>query len=325
MKSLSRWQQGAALILLLALLAYLPLVMPPFYVRVAMSIALMAGFAVCWYILGGFAAYFSFGHTAFIGIGAFAAALACQLWRPAHWAAQLGVGLFAATLASAAVAAVIAWPILRLRGHYFTIAMLAVALVCAEMASAIPAFQGAIGLGLPNIAPMSMRIEVFFFWLALAGLVIAYASAVAIAKSRMGYGLFAIREDEDAAQMLGVPTTRYKVQAFVVSAALTGLLGAVFAWNLGYITTDSVFRGSLSLEMIVICLVGGLGSLLGPLFGAVILMVITKLLLSNMLEFHLAFTGLIIVLMVLYAPDGLVGYFERRRNARRVRAQEATQ
>lgn len=325
MKSLSRGQQAAVLILLIALLAYLPMVMPPFYVRVAMSIALTAGFAVCWYILGGFAAYFSFGHTAFIGIGAFAAALASQIWRPAHWAAQLGVGLLAATLASAVVAAVIAWPILRLRGHYFTIAMLAVALVCGEMASAVPAFQGAIGLGLPNIAPMSVRIEVFFFWLSLAGLVLAYVTAAAIARSRMGYGLFAIREDEDAAQMLGVPTTRYKVQAFVVSAALTGLLGAVFAWNLGYITTDSVFRGALSLEMIVICLVGGLGSLLGPLFGAIAMMVITKLLLSNMLEFHLAFTGLIIVLIVLYAPDGLIGFIERRRNARLARVQEATQ
>lgn len=324
MKSLSRWQQGAALILLLALLAYLPMVMSPFYVRVAMSIALTAGFAVCWYILGGFAAYYSFGHTAFIGIGAFAAALASQIWRPAHWAAQLGVGLLAATLASAIIAAVIAWPILRLRGHYFTIAMLAVALVCGEMASALPMLQGAIGLSLPNIAPMSIRIEVFFFWLALAGLAVAYLSAAAISRSRMGYGLFAIREDEDAAQMLGVPTTRYKVQAFVVSAALTGLLGAVFAWNLGYITTDSVFRGSLSLEMIVICLVGGLGSLLGPLVGAVVMMVITKLLLSNMLEFHLAFTGMIIVMMVLYAPDGLIGLMERRRSARRARAQEVT-
>ncbi len=313
------WVRGAVLLAIIVLLTLLPMVLPPFYVRVAISICLGAGFAVAWYILGGFAAYYSFGHTAFIGIGAFAAALTCQVWKAPHWLAQLGIGLGAATLASAAVAALIAWPILRLRGHYFTIAMLAVALVCAELASAIPVFQGAIGIGLPNIAPMSVRVELFFYWVSLLGFVLTLAVAMAIARSKIGYGLFAIREDEDAAQMLGVPTTLYKVQAFIISAALTGLLGAMFAWNLGYITTDSVFRGSLSLEMIVSCLVGGLGSLAGPLVGAMVMVAVTKLLLSNMLEYHLAFTGFIIIAIVLFAPEGLVGFVQRKRLARQAR------
>jgi branched-chain amino acid transport system permease protein len=319
------WKTLVVLTVILVLLVLAPFALAPFYVRVAMSICLAAGFAVCWYILGGFAAYYSFGHTAFVGIGAFAAALACQLWKPAHWAAQLALGLGAAAMVSAALAAVIAWPILRLRGHYFTIAMLAVALVCAEAVSAFPLFQGAIGLALPNVAPMSVRIEVFFYWVSLAGLVLVLMTASAIAGSRMGYGLFAIREDEDAAQMLGVPTTRYKVLAFVVSAALTGLLGAVYAWNLGYITTDSVFRGSLSLEMIVNSLVGGLGSLYGPVLGAIVMTAVTKLVLSEMLEYHLAFTGLIIVGVVLLAPDGLIGIVERKRRARRTAAAERAQ
>ena len=107
--------------------------------------------------------------------------------------------------------------------------------------------------------------------------------------------------------------------AFIISAALTGLLGAMFAWNLGYITTDSVFRGSLSLEMIVSCLVGGLGSLAGPLVGAMVMVAVTKLLLSNMLEYHLAFTGFIIIAIVLFAPEGLVGFVQRKRLARQAR------
>lgn len=298
------------------LLALAPFVLSPFHVRVGLSICLAAGFAIAWYILGGFAAYYSFGHTAFVGIGAFAAALACDAWKPAHWVAQLALGLSAATLASALLAAVLAWPILRLRGHYFTIAMLAVALVCAEAVSAFPLFQGAIGMALPNIAPLAIRVEVFFYWIALAVTVLVWLVAAAIAKSRIGYGLFAIREDEDAAQMLGVPTTAYKVLAFVVSGALTGLLGAVFAWNLGYITTDSVFRGSLSLEMIVNSLVGGMGSLIGPMIGAVVMTVTTKLFLSQVVDYHLALTGFIIIVVVLVAPDGLVGLVSRWRRAR---------
>ena len=318
MKKAGTGQVLAATVVLLVLLAALPMLLSPFHARVGMSVFLVAGFAICWYILGGFAAYYSFGHTAFIGVGGFAAALVSERWSVPAGMLQLALGLGAAMLASGLLAAVIAWPILRLRGHYFTIAMLAVALVCAEVVSAVPAFQGATGISLPDVAPMSVRVEVFFYWLALAGLALALAVAVAIARSRMGYGLFAIREDEEAAQMLGVPTTRYKVQAFIVSASLTGLLGAVFAWNLGYITTDSVFRGSLSLEMIVICLVGGMGSLLGPLVGAVVMTFITKLLLSNLLEYHLAITGMIIVAMMLFAPNGLIGLgglIRRRRPA----------
>lgn len=301
---------------LVALLAAAPLVLSPFLVRVGMAMLLAAGFAVSWYILGGFAAYYSFGHTAFIGIGAFAAAFATGNWKFTHWAAQLALGMGAAAAASALVAAVIAWPILRLRGHYFTIAMLAVALVCAEVVSAFPLFKGAIGLSLPNIAPMTMRVEMFFYWLALAVFVIVFSIAYAVSRSALGYGLYAIREDEDAAQMLGVPTTRFKVIAFVISASLTGMLGAVYAWNLGYITTDSVFRGLLSLEMIINSLVGGMGSLFGPVVGAIAMTTLAELVLADLLDYRLAISGVIIVAVVLLAPDGLIGLFARWRARR---------
>ncbi|MDB6000119.1 MAG: inner-rane translocator [Rhizobacter sp.] len=304
-------------IVVLAGLAALPMVLPPFYVRVGMAMLLSSGMAVCWYILGGFAAYYSFGHTAFIGVGAFAAALALQAWKLTVWPAQLALAVGAAMLACALLSALIAWPILRLRGHYFTIAMLAVALVCAEIVSAFPVFQGAIGLSLPNIAPLSVRVETFFYWTSLAALAVVLCVASAIGHSRLGFGLFAIREDEDAAQMLGVPTTRIKVLAFVVSAALTGMVGAVLGLSLGYLTTDSVFRGSLSLGMIVGSLVGGMGSLWGPVLGSVVMTSITELLLHDFIEYQLAMTGAIIIAVVLVAPDGLIGAVVRLRRHRK--------
>ena len=318
----SRWIRGLALIVVVALLTAAPLALSPFLVRVGLAMLLAAGFALSWYILGGFAAYYSFGHTAFIGIGAFAAALSTATWKLTHWAAQLALGMSMAAVASALIAALIAWPILRLRGHYFTIAMLAVALVCAEIASAFPLFKGAIGLSLPNIAPLSVRVEVFFYWVALAVFVLAFVSTLAISRSRLGYGLYAIREDEDAAQMLGVPTTRCKVIAFVVSAVLTGLLGSVFAWNLGYITTDSVFRGVLSLEMIVNCLVGGMGSLIGAVVGAVAMTALTKLALADVQEYQFAISGLTIIAVVLLAPEGLIGILGHWR-AKRMLAEDS--
>jgi branched-chain amino acid transport system permease protein len=279
----------------------------PFHLRVGLSIFLSAGMAVSWYILGGFARYYSFGHTVFVGVGAFAAGLTLQAVRVDGWIAQMALGAAAAMGACAVLAAVIALPILRLRGHYFTIAMLAVALVCAEVASAFPLFKGAIGLSMPDIAPPSMPPERFFYWMSLGAATLAVSVAAAIARSRLGYGLFAIREDEDASQMLGVPTTRCKVMAFLASGTLTGLMGALYALNLGYITTDSVFRGALSLDMIVNSLVGGMGTLYGPLVGAVAMTLLTKVMLGDFLEYHLAITGVIIVLIVYLAPDGLLG------------------
>jgi branched-chain amino acid transport system permease protein len=295
-----------------AILAWLPYTLRPFHVRVGLTMYLAAGMALSWYILGGFAAYYSFGHTAFVGVGGFAAALLVKAWLPqAHWAAQFALGLGAGLVVPAVLAAIIAWPILRLRGHYFTIAMLAVALVCGEVISAFPVFQGASGLALPNVAPPGVRVERFFYWAALVALAGVMLVAWLMGRSRLGYGLYAIREDEDASQMLGVPTTRIKVTAFIVSAACTGLFGALYAFNLGYITSDSVFRGALSLEMIVNALLGGMGSIFGPVLGAVAMTALTKLALADFLEYHVAITGAVIILIVLVAPDGLIGLAKR--------------
>jgi len=292
---------------LVIVLAAAPIYLSPFQLRLGLSIFLSAGMAVSWYILGGFANYYSFGHTAFVGVGAFAGALVLAHWHPPHWLGALLLGAGAGMLACALLAAAISLPLLRLRGHYFTIAMLAVALVCGEMASAFPALRGSIGISLPDVVPPMLSPELFFYWSALLALSIILIIAGLMARSRLGYGLFAIREDEDAARMLGVPTTRSKVLAFVVSGTLTGLMGVLYALNLAYITTDSVFRGSLSLDMIVNSLVGGMSSLAGPVLGAVVMTLVTKVLLGGLLEYHLALTGMIIILIVYFAPDGVIG------------------
>ena len=298
-------------------LAALPLVLPPFYVRVGQLMVYSAGLAVAWSILGGFAGYGSFGHAAFIGVGAFASGLVEEQFAnlPVHF--LLPLGLVVGGLACAILSAAVAYPILRLRGTFFAIAMLGVCHVCAELNNNVDIFQGSLGLNFPSITPAGWDPAIFFYELYVVASVSVLLIAWQIRRSRFGAGLLSIREDEDTARMLGVPTERYKRLAFVVSAVLTGVMGVIYAHSLGYITTDSVYRDDTNLSLIVYSLLGGMGTLFGPVIGAFMLVFITQVVLARFLDFHLFATGLLLVVLVLAAPGGVLGLVKSWRLRRR--------
>ncbi len=309
---------AAALALMIAaavVLAFGPLVLPAFYVRVGQLMLYSAGLGVAWAILGGFAGYASFGHSAFIGVGAFAAGLIESRFSDLPTPLLLPLGLVTGAACCAVLSAVIAYPILRLRGTFFAIAMLGVSHVCAEVTNNIDFFQGSLGLNFPPIAPSSWDPANFFYELYLVAGLAVLLIAWKIRYSRFGAGLLSIREDEDTARMLGVPTERYKRQAFVISAVLTGILGVIYGHSLGYITTDSVYRDDTNLSLIVYSLLGGMGTLFGPVIGAFTLVFITQVILGRLLDFHLFATGLMLVLLILLAPGGITGLLKRRRTA----------
>ncbi len=296
----------------LAVVAAAPAYASPFEVRVVSLFCFWGALALAWNILGGFAGYWSFGSTAFVGVGAFVPGLIVGKLLDgggAEWMAPL---VLAGGLASAVFAALIAWPLLRLRGIYFAIAMLGVAQVTGELSAAIEWIGGGVGLSLPDAAPASMAPEAFIHYVFVGLLALTIGTAAWVRDSRFGQGLLAIREDEDTARMLAVPTERYKIAAFVLSAFLIGLLGAVFGFNLGYITTDSVFRIDFSLNMIVHALLGGIGTIAGPLIGAAVMVVLTQVLLGELLNLHLFATGALVVAMVLLAPQGFLGLWRRK-------------
>jgi branched-chain amino acid transport system permease protein len=295
-----------------AILAFGPLVLPSFYVRVGQLMLYSAGLGVAWAILGGFAGYASFGHAAFIGVGAFAAGLVEGQFSNLPAPLLLPLGLVAGGACCAVLSAVIAYPILRLRGTFFAIAMLGVSHVCAEVTNNIDFFQGSLGLNFPPIAPASMDPAVFFYEIYLVAGLAVLVIAWKVRYSRFGAGLLSIREDEDTARMLGVPTERYKRQAFVLSAVLTGLLGVIYGHSLGYITTESVYRDDTNLSLIVYSLLGGMGTLFGPVIGAFALVFITQVILGRLLDFHLFATGLLLVLLILMAPGGVLGLLKRK-------------
>ena len=313
------WAVPAIILAVAIVLAAGPLVLPPFYVRVGQLMLYSAGLGVAWAILGGFAGYASFGHAAFIGVGAFAAGLAEERFSSLPVALLLPLGLVAGGLACAVLSAAVAYPILRLRGTFFAIAMLGVCHVCAELNNNIDVLQGSLGLNFPAVAPVDWEPATFFYELYLVAGTIVLLIAWQIRRSRFGAGLLSIREDEDTARMLGVPTERYKRQAFVVSAVLTGLLGVIYAHSLGYITTDSVYRDDTNLSLIVYSLLGGMGTLFGPVIGAFMLVFITQVVLARLLDFHLFATGLLLVLLVLAAPGGVLGFVRSYRLRRRAR------
>ncbi|MBM3525205.1 MAG: branched-chain amino acid ABC transporter permease [Alphaproteobacteria bacterium] len=302
----------AGFLVVVAALLALPAFAMPYHVRVGQLFLLSTALVLAWHILGGFAGYWSFGHTAFVGIGAFAAGLLhVHLKLPPM--TGFVVGTLIGGLASGAIAALLAYPVLRLRGIYFAIALLGVSQVFGELAQNVDAFQGALGITLPDVVPDDIRPEVFFyyvFWLLAVG---TFLLSAWMRDSRLGYGLAAIREDEDTARMLGVPTERFKVMTFVLSAALTGLVGAVYAYSLGYFTAGSVFRVDFSLNMILHALLGGIGTLTGPVIGAALLVFITHVLLGWLLDLHLLVTGVLVVALVLLAPNGLLGILRRWR------------
>ncbi|HTE38636.1 MAG TPA: branched-chain amino acid ABC transporter permease [Reyranella sp.] len=295
------------------LLAAGPLILPPFYVRVGQLMLYSAGLGLAWAILGGFAGYTSFGHAAFIGVGAFTAGLVEGQFSSLPPFLLLPLGLLAGAACCAILAALVAYPILRLRGTFFAIAMLGVSHVCAEVTNNIDFFQGSMGLNFPPIAPASMDPANFFYEIYLVATLFILLVSWQIRRSRFGAGLLSIREDEDTARMLGVPTERYKRLAFVVSAVLTGVMGVIYAHSLGYITTDSVYRDDTNLSLIVYSLLGGMGTLFGPVIGAFLLVFITQVILGRLLDFHLFATGLLLVILVLSAPGGVAGLLKKRK------------
>lgn len=296
----------AALVAAVAV-ALAPEALGPFHIRVLQFFFFSAALATAWNLLGGYAGYWSFGHMAFIGIGAFAAAhYAMAFGEGAAGPASMIVPVAVGALSAGGVALVIAYPLLRLRGIYFAIAMLGVSQVAAELTNNVGALQGGMGVFLPSPTPAGMPPERFFYYLFAVLLGLCLLIAWGVGRTRFGYALLAIREDEDTAMMLGVATERWKIAAFVLSATLTGTAGAIYGYSLGYFTTYSVFRLDFSLNMIVFCLIGGIGTLWGPTIGAALLLFLTQVLLSRFLDVHLMITGALVVATVLLMPGGIL-------------------
>jgi branched-chain amino acid transport system permease protein len=220
------------------------------------------------------------------------------------------LGLALAALAAAAFAVAVGGPVLRLKGHYFALVTLGIGEVVRGVVSNLTRLTGGGGgLSLP-IHPGGIDVIYrTFYFLMLGTLLTSLATVWIIVHTRFGYGLRAIREDEDAASMIGVPTTAYKVTAFALSAVFFGVFGGIYAYWLTYVEPGDVFDIKISVLTLIMALLGGVGTLLGPLVGAVAFQVLSEVLWHRLLDFHTAFLGALMIVIVLFFPRGFMDVF----------------
>jgi branched-chain amino acid transport system permease protein len=260
--------------------------------------------ALSWNIISGFTGYTSFGHVAFYGIGAYACAIlvADYQW---HWV----LSLLAAALMSAVVAVVIGYPVLRLKGPYFAIAMLGAAEGTRVVATVWDGLtHGGLGISLP-----SRETSMVTYYAMLILMAITIAAAYLVGHSRFGIRLNAIREDEGAAEALGIDATRYKLAAFTLSAIFPAVAGGIQAYKVLYIDPPSVFFVQITIAMALMSMLGGKGTVIGPIVGAVLLYTAQELTWVNFPSAHLIAYGLFIIIVARFVPRGLVGFAIDRR------------
>jgi branched-chain amino acid transport system permease protein len=259
--------------------------------------------AEAWNLLGGFAGQVSFAYSTFLGIGAYSTVLLSL--RGVDPFLTLPVG----ALLAAAFSVVIGLPAFRLRGPYFAIATIGVGEAVRVSAASVSFTGGSSGLRMPA---GSFDFSLNYF--AMVGLaILTVALAAAIRKNPFGQALTAIRQDIDAAESLGVNSTFYKLAAHALSAAIVALAGGLYAINFQYIAPGSVFDFRLSLSIVLMPVVGGVGTVVGPVLGALVFSTLQIKLLSlpALRDSYLFLYGGLLILVMLYEPKGLVGLWQR--------------
>jgi branched-chain amino acid transport system permease protein len=286
---------------------------PAFYLVFMSSVLFWATQSTSWNILSGYSGYFSFGQAAFVGIGAYTAAVLVgrQGWE---FLATLPIGGILATALALAIGA-LAFRLRSLRGEVFALLTLAVPFILASIARTVPAIDGGYGITIPTPG-MSDLVGGFQEFLYLLSLTIALGSlfvAFFVRRTRTGWALFSIADAEDVAEGLGVPTFRSKMVAIGLSGLIGGLSGAVYAQQVGFVTVDAVFGLTIPLFVIVMSVLGGRDSWFGPLLGAIVIVTMQNRLAAAGLEgWSLIIFGSMLVVLIVLAPEGLVARLRER-------------
>src|SRR6201995_5669359 len=312
-------------------IAYPLLFSTPFQQRLGALVLLYAIAASAWNIVGGYAGQVSVGHVVFFGCGAYAA-----MGAYAHFGLSPLVGIPLGIVFAVAIAAIIGTPTLRLSGHYFSMATIAVAELVRLVVTNTEYLGAAVGLSGPtvprNVFDLSFTSALPYYYLFLVVLAITLAITWWMTNSRMGFYLRAIRDSERAARSLGAPAARTKLYAYMLSAALTAVAGALYAAMFGFVDPESGLGILISVKILIMAALGGAGLLFGPLVGAAILVPLEELSNSWLGAKGAGLTfivyGAIIVLISRFQPGGLLALanrlWDRRRKAPETVAAEAS-
>lgn len=304
------WIRAAAVAIAVAL----PLIDgSPYVLSIAVLTLLYAYLALSWNILGGIAGQLSLGHAAYFGIGAYT-----STWLFVHLGVSPWIGMWLGAVIAAVAAVIIGGACFRLRGAYFALATIAATMVLMIIVDHTDALGGPRGMEvtLMRDAPLYFQHtgKHFYYLVILVFTAAAFAVNWGILRSRFGYYLAAIRNDQEAARALGVRTTRYKLVAAIISAALTALGGTFYAQFVLFINADKVFGVNLSIVIAVIAIIGGRGTLWGPVLGALVLLPaeeVARALSGGMVGVDMMLYGLLLMVVIRAEPRGLVAILGR--------------
>jgi len=287
-------------ILFFAAMAVLPLMGGDYYLGIGFQLLMWIALTQSWVLLSGFTGYISLGHAVFYGLGGY---LTVLTW----YIVPLPLAIPLSGLAAALFAGLIGYPVMRVRGPYFVILTFGLAELVKYIVINVEAALGKFGrlmMGAPGLSTL------YGVMLALA--VAATLLVVLVGRSRFGAGLRAIREDEPAAETVGVPTARYKLAAYALSAAIPGMVGGLVALRTSYFEPQQIFSPTLSFTVVTMAMIGGSDRARGPIMGALFLVLLSELLWANLAELYMIILGLLLIGFVLFAPSGIDGLLRRR-------------
>jgi branched-chain amino acid transport system permease protein len=311
---MAQWQRYAVFAIWVLALASTPMWASNYIVRLAVMIAMFTALTLSWNFIGGFTGYPSFSTAAFFGLGCYAGALAQRAGVPmvlAWGVATLFVGAFAAALGVI---------ILRLKGHYFAIGSIGIVEVVRLVVSSWGSLTGGgDGLNVPLLSGGPDVVARIFLAVMIIIMMVTFAVTALVDRSRLGYGLRCIQQNEDAANMVGVNTTRYKVIAYTLSALFCGTVGAAYASWTGYIDPNDSFSIIMTIKVPVMCLLGGPGTILGPVVGTAVFTLLEEVFWANFLDYNRAILGAVIVILIFFLPGGLLALSYRDVAARLIR------
>lgn len=270
-----------------------------YYVSVAFTLCMWIALTQSWTILSGMAGYISLGHVVFYGLGGYVVVVAWQT-------IPLYLSIPLAGLATGVFAALIGSSVLRVRGPYFVILTFGIAELVKYILLYLDAEMGQAGRFMIGLPPIS---TLYYIVLGLA--VAATLMAWGVRRSKLGAGLIAIREDEEAAETIGVPVARYKTYAYVLSAVIPGMVGGLMGLRNTYMEVVYIFNPAVSFTIVTMAIIGGSDDYRGPVFGALFLTVLSEYLWSSLPQLYMIVLGVLLIAFVLFAPNGIVGLIDK--------------
>lgn len=306
-----RWQ----LLLFIITLVFPLVVRHEYALHVFWEIFLFAALGIGWNLIGGYAGQLSLGHSAFFAVGAYTSILLMESTGLTPFLGMIVGGFLAMVFAF-----LIGYPCFRLRGPFFTLSTIAFAEILRILLLHYQDFTGgALGKVVPFVGEDFWNMQFYskmpYYYLALALLVLVLMLGAFIERSKLGYYLAAISEDQDAAESIGVKAYRVKLIALLISAFIAAVCGTIFAFTIGYIDPYGVANLDLSVEIAVIAMIGGVGRLWGPVLGSALVITLTEATNAALGGLRggagMALYGILLIIVVLHRPDGLLSYFER--------------